>query len=276
MPQFDVLQWIIFSAIVLICIVNMRADSEPFTLRHTANFAVLGIPAVLLLLYAMKAAPGLWWSVASNQLHLAHPFQWNDWFQSIPFNDGLFVREWFHHPAWDNIMRWVYNYGFYFPLWLPLIRSFMLRDTVRIMRYTFAGHLLQYPLIILFYQTILLQEVWYVLGMPDLLQRSWSSESEKLVYVMNCMPSMHTSIAFAMLLLARREKDAVFRNFMTVYGALIIYSTLYLRIHWVLDVAAGMVFAYAVVKLTDFLIDRVPSIASLAMSRVLRVRRQWR
>ncbi|WJH36247.1 hypothetical protein N6H14_10565 [Paenibacillus sp. CC-CFT747] len=39
-----------------------------------------------------------------------------------------------------------------------------------------------------------------------------------------------------------------------VYGFSIIAATMYLKIHWVLDVAAGMLFAYGCVKLSDWIV----------------------
>lgn len=114
--------------------------------------------------------------------------------------------------------------------------------------------MLQFPLILPFYNLILLHEVWYVNKQPDLLHRVFADENSLLVAVMNCFPSMHTSISFAMLLLALREKDRIFKYMMVTYCSAIIFSTLYLQIHWVIDVIAGMIFAYGTVKLTDLLI----------------------
>jgi membrane-associated phospholipid phosphatase len=120
--------------------------------------------------------------------------------------------------------------------------------------YALSGHLLQFPLILPFYNLILLHEVWFVKQQPDLLHRTFASENELLVNVMNCFPSMHTSISFAMLLLALREKDRIFKTIMVTYCASIIFSTMYLQIHWVLDVIAGMLFAWGVVKLADLIL----------------------
>lgn len=122
------------------------------------------------------------------------------------------------------------------------------------MSYALSGHLLQFPLILPFYNLILLREVWWVKGQPDLLGRQFATENDLLVNVMNCFPSMHTSISFAMLLLALREKDRIFKYMMVTYCSAIIFSTMYLQIHWVLDVLAGMAFAYGTVKLADFFI----------------------
>jgi membrane-associated phospholipid phosphatase len=61
-------------------------------------------------------------------------------------------------------------------------------------------------------------------------------------------------MSFAMLLLAMREKSRAFRWTMGLYCSMIISSTLYLKIHWVIDVLAGMLFAWGIVKLADLLL----------------------
>ena len=63
--------------------------------------------------------------------------------------------------------------------------------------------------------------------------------------------------AFAMLLIAWREKDKIFRWVWTLFCLSIIYSTLYLEIHWVIDVIAGIILALVAVKLGDWLINLV-------------------
>src|SRR6185295_18577346 len=72
----------------------------------------------------------------------------------------------------------------------------------------------------------------------------------------NCFPSMHTSVAFAVLLLAMREKSRLFRWGMCVYATAIIVSTVYMEIHWIVDVLAGLALGFGSVKLTDFLFSR--------------------
>jgi membrane-associated phospholipid phosphatase len=120
-----------------------------------------------------------------------------------------------------------------------------------------SGHLIQLPLILPFYNLILLKEVWFVKAQPDLLLRNFATKNDMLVTVMNCFPSMHTSIAFAMLLLALRQQDKWFKGIMILYCASIAFSTLYLQIHWVLDIPAGMVLGYVSVKLIDLIINTV-------------------
>ncbi|MCC3377716.1 phosphatase PAP2 family protein, partial [Cohnella sp. REN36] len=93
------------------------------------------------------------------------------------------------------------------------------------------------------------------LGHPDGMARNFTPEQAAL-WSMNCFPSMHTSVSFAILLLALREKGKLFRRMMVTYCSLVIFSTMYLEIHWIIDVIAGMALGYGTVKLVDLLYAR--------------------
>jgi membrane-associated phospholipid phosphatase len=123
-------------------------------------------------------------------------------------------------------------------------------DARKMARYALCAHLVQFPMIMPFYATIRVDEVWSVLGHSDLLQRGWTDE-QRLSIGANCFPSMHTSVAFAVMLLALREKSVWFRYMMVVYSTSIILSTMYMEVHWVIDVLAGLALGYAAVKLVD-------------------------
>lgn len=77
-------------------------------------------------------------------------------------------------------------------------------------RYVLSAHILQVFLITPFYLTFHLQEVWYVLKHHDGLARHLGATAAAGV-TLNCFPSMHTSISFAMFLLALREKNKLFK-----------------------------------------------------------------
>jgi len=187
---------------------------------------------------------------------IRHVFNWNDLFNSIPFNDAAIFRLW--QPKWlTHYMQWVYGFGFALSYWICLIRAFFTKDVHKFGRYALAGYLLQVPFILLFYNTILLQEVWYVQGTPDLLERGLSAE-QAFSTALNCFPSMHTSIAFAGLLLSMRERSRWYKLMIGTYCVSIIVSTMYLKIHWVIDVIAGMLFAYGCVKLADWIVASRP------------------
>jgi membrane-associated phospholipid phosphatase len=214
------------------------------------SFLPKGVLLLFILYYVYRNAPYIWYKLAHWEMqNVKHWFNWNDEFRSIPFNDAAFFR--LYQPEWFTIfMRWVYGYGFALALWVAVIRSFMTRDAGKMLRYVLSSHTFQLPIIVPFYTTVLLQEVWYVLGDPDGMARHFTPE-QAAVWSMNCFPSMHTSVSFAILLLALREKGKIFRRVMVTYCALIIFSTMYLEIHWIIDVLAGMVLGYTTVKLVD-------------------------
>ncbi|WP_248925422.1 phosphatase PAP2 family protein [Paenibacillus hamazuiensis] len=238
--------------LLLVCLLGVRKDQVDVDWRR---FFIFGIPLLGVFYYFYGSGNGLWWKIANWMFeNNRHPWTWDDLMNSIPYNDAAWARA-FNHPRLDKLMVWIYNYGFVLSLWVCLIRSYWTRSIKKMMSYALSGHLLQFPLILPFYNLILLREVWWVKKQPDLLGRHFETQNDLLVNVMNCFPSMHTSISFAMLLLALREKDRIFKYVMVTYCASIIFSTMYLQIHWVLDVIAGMLFAYGTVKLADLLIN---------------------
>ena len=68
---------------------------------------------------------------------------------------------------------------------------------------------------------------------------------------------MHTSVAFAVVLLGAARKERAVPRMMAVYGTSIIFSTVYMEVHWVIDVAAGLVLGWGAVKLVDWLLARI-------------------
>jgi membrane-associated phospholipid phosphatase len=237
--------------LLLICLLGVRQDQIDVDWR---KFFIFGIPLLAVFYYFYGSGDSIWWKIAAKMFeNNMYVFHWDDYMNAIPLNTGGWAR-WIANPHLDQAMVWIYNYGFVLSLWICIVRSFWTRSVKKLMSYALSGHLLQFPLILPFYNLILLHEVWYVNKQPDLLGRTFADENELLVNVMNCFPSMHTSISFAMLLLALREKDRIFKYVMVSYCASIIFSTLYLQIHWLVDVLAGMLFAFLVVKLADGII----------------------
>ncbi|MGE5674226.1 MAG: phosphatase PAP2 family protein [Mycobacterium leprae] len=249
---WDALLW---AVLMFICLDVEKDRTELSWLK----FLPLGLILMAVPYYIYKDAANYWWKIADWQMtSVRHIWNWDHFFAAIPLNNPQWIRQ-IYSAAWlDKRLAWVYNYGFAFTIWAAVIRSFLARDPKKMARYTLASHLLQTPLIIPFYNTIELHEVWWVMKWPDLLGRDkWMDLYHLKLNAQNCFPSMHTSIAFAVLLLAQREKGPLFRWGMTLYAAAVIFSTLYLQIHWVIDVLAGLLFGYLVVKLTDYLLDGI-------------------
>jgi membrane-associated phospholipid phosphatase len=193
-------------------------------------------------------------------------WNWDDVFRAIPFNNGWIFRLW--QPHWLTLyFSFVYRTAFYLNLWTAVIRGFFARDIKKMIRYMLAGIVLQMVIVYPFYYFVLLQEVWFVQGDPDMLARHLT-HAQILRTVADCFPSLHTSTAFAVLLLALRERGSLFKWLMVIDCGSIIISTLYLKIHWMLDVFAGMLLAYVMVKIVDWLLD---SLWPMVTSRLIRL-----
>lgn len=217
------------------------------------SFFIKSFPIVVFLIFIQKYGYTIWGKVLQWQVTKGLGGDWNEIFKNIPYNDAAFAR--FYQPEWLNIFfRFVYNNGFVLPVIIPLYRAFACKDLKKMIRYALSGHVLQIFLISPFYAAIRLQEVWYVLGHPDMLNRNFTPE-QAAGWTLNCFPSMHTSIAFAMFLLALREKDKVFKYIWSFFCLSVVYSTMYLKIHWVIDVIGGIILALITVKLVDFIFN---------------------
>lgn len=220
------------------------------------RFLRIGVPLLGVLYLGYRVMPGTWWQIASYEAeHISHFVEWNELMRSIPLNDAAWLWGRRVGPV-SSFLQWVYLWSFATMVWLPVLRSFYARDLRKMARYALSGHILQFPLIVPFYFSIRLHEVWFVLEMPDLLERGLSAEMAPIV-AQNCFPSMHTSIAFAMMLLALREKGRWFRYLLVAYTGSVIFSTLYMGIHWVLDVVAGLALGWIATKLADRVVVRV-------------------
>jgi len=71
----------------------------------------------------------------------------------------------------------------------------------------------------------------------------------------NCMPSLHIGIPYAVWLCIKRfdhdERWALYRKIVFVYVLLTVFTIIYLGIHWIIDIAGGMIVAYMAVNLAD-------------------------
>lgn len=221
------------------------------------RFLKVGVPVVLFPILMWKYFPPIWNEVVYWQLGTkTHFLDLDHFFRTIPYNDGWIFRV-IQTPWLTSYFRWIYANGFTLPVLIPVYRSFLAKDSLKMIRYCLSAHVLQFVLIFPFYLSITVKEVWYVLSHPDGMARHLTPDDAAVV-VVNCFPSMHTSVAFAMLLLAWREKDPLFRWVWTFFCLSVIYSTLYLEIHWITDVIAGIILATAAVKLGDWMIRSFP------------------
>ncbi|MFL0196648.1 phosphatase PAP2 family protein [Clostridium sp. WILCCON 0269] len=218
-------------------------------------FLILCVLFFMIIFYINKHGYNFWGKMLRWQINRHIVINLNPIFANIPFNDGNFARI-YKSETLTWFFRMVYNNGFVLPVLFALYRSAIIKDLKKMVRYALSAHILQIFLITPFYLTFHLQEVWYVLKQPDGLARHLNPNAAAGI-TLNCFPSMHTSISFAMFLLALREKNKLFKFIFGFFCLSIIYSTLYLEIHWILDVIAGMILGYITVKIVDFILDKV-------------------
>jgi membrane-associated phospholipid phosphatase len=243
LDEWSVARWLVL--VTFLC--TLPADVLPAPSTRSLQYGALfffGLSA------AFTYLPDLWFKIAF-QLNHAKNYIWdaNAFMQTLPGNDAGFL--WRHQVAWlSDLMGWIYENGFDMVVWIPVVRSLLAFDARKMARYALGAHLLQFPMIMPFYTLFRVDEVWSVLGHPDRLRRGWDTAT-RLNLGANCFPSMHTSVAFAILLLGLRERSRAFRVMMSVYASAIIVSTMYMEVHWVIDVLGGIALAYAAVALTD-------------------------
>lgn len=75
----------------------------------------------------------------------------------------------------------------------------------------------------------------------SLLEAEWIKQ--------DCFPSGHTALSFVCLVLARREGATWAFRLLLVPVTLLIFSTMYLRYHYVIDVLFGFLLAYLVLRI---------------------------
>lgn len=153
------------------------------------------------------------------------------------------------HPALTAYFSYIYIYGYIFLLAFPVFAYLVLPDT-RPIRETVLAYSLNYAIGVTCYVLFIAYGPRNV--MPDLVDQllytNWP-ESQLLTSEVNTnvnvFPSLHTSLAVTVAALAYRTREAYPRWVpISVFLAVsVIISTMYLGIHWGIDVVAGVVLA---------------------------------
>ncbi|WP_251860869.1 phosphatase PAP2 family protein [Clostridium sp. Marseille-Q2269] len=240
--------------LLLLAIATLTAYKDVRKDVKIIPFLILAIPFLIFIMYINKHGYEFWGKMLSWQISRDIVMDLNPSFKNIPFNDAGFARI-FQNETLTWYFRLVYNNGFVIPALIPMYRAAVSKDFRKMIRYALSAHVLQVFLITPFYLMFHLQEVWYVNGHPDGLARHLSPEAAAGV-TLNCFPSMHTSIAFAMFLVVLHEKDKIFKFVWSFFCLSVVYSTMYLEIHWIIDVIGGIILAFVTVKLVDFILAK--------------------
>ncbi|MBP2653764.1 MAG: hypothetical protein H6Q73_1333 [Firmicutes bacterium] len=195
----------------------------------------------------------LWVKLLLWRIENPAPFNLSNVFAAIPGNNlSSLSRE---SPEFiKKFFRIVYSTGFLLPFYIPIFASLIKLRYEKVWQYLLSGHLLQIFLVTPLYLLFQVQEIWYVNGIPDGLGRMFFSEVERNFMVSWCFPSMQTSIATASLLVALQEPYKIFKWSWCTYCVLVVIATLWLAVHWVVDVVLGILIGYVAVYLANRII----------------------
>ena len=106
---------------------------------------------------------------------------------------------------------------------------------------------LNYLIAIPFYLFLPINEVWFVhpevkFLIPDVYP-GFETQYRHVSGLNNCFPSLHNSISLTLLFLSYKSSNKPFKYLMTGSVIIIMFSTIYLGIHWLTDMAAGVILA---------------------------------
>lgn len=152
------------------------------------------------------------------------------------------------HPLWlTYLLSGVYLYIFPIMGFVAVLVTYY-QEEYDLTRKLFWGAILNYLFILPFYIFVPVAERWSVGGGQVTLLMNQISPLlidglRPLSGLNNCFPSFHTSLAFTFAMIVSQSRNKRLRRTMSVLAWLVLYSTLYLGIHWVLDVFGGLIFA---------------------------------
>ncbi|RQG91990.1 phosphatase PAP2 family protein [Natrarchaeobius chitinivorans] len=165
-------------------------------------------------------------------------------------------------PSVTAYFSFVYIYGYVFLLVFPIVAYFALSNT-RPLRELLTAYTLNYALGLVLYVFVIAYGPRNL--MPELVDAllydtypQYQHLTRQVNRNTNVFPSLHTSLAATAGFLAFRTRGVYPKWFVvaTVLALSVAVSTMYLGIHWLIDVLAGIVLAYVSVTLAGHLVGR--------------------
>ncbi|NIA12092.1 MAG: phosphatase PAP2 family protein [Nitrospiraceae bacterium] len=84
----------------------------------------------------------------------------------------------------------------------------------------------------------------------------------------NCFPSLHTALVFSALLIICTTNLRRYKIFLTFVVPAVIYATLYLGIHWITDIIAGVILSLFTLHIANRYCERIMNYANAAAVRI--------
>lgn len=145
----------------------------------------------------------------------------------------------------------IYVFGYVFLLVFPLV-AYLLLDSLRMLRVTVLAYVINYTVGLFSYTLFVAYGPRnYMPGeVRGLMYEVWPEIEALTTHInanTNVFPSLHTSMAVTVALLAWYTRSTYPKWFYvaTALAVSIAYSTMYLGLHWGIDVVAGILLAWA-------------------------------
>ncbi|MFI5175498.1 MAG: phosphatase PAP2 family protein [Terriglobia bacterium] len=160
-----------------------------------------------------------------------------DWVERIQRHRSLFITYCF-----------TYTYVWVFPAIMFAVFFVLVYDNrEEVAQFLVAGYFSNLLFVLPFYLFFPVNEVWvsdsHVRLLADRISPIIMEHFRSISALDNCFPSFHTSLALLIALAAWRSGRRRMALLATLAASMVIASTLYLGIHWPLDILAGVVAA---------------------------------
>jgi membrane-associated phospholipid phosphatase len=225
------------------------------TLRQRVHdvYPYVGLLAVILVVNSAARVPGesLSWLLDWNITGLIYTIE------------GEFVAtlQAAGSPVITAVLSSVYIYGYVFLLVFPILAYFAL-DDLRSFRHTMLSYGFNYAIGIACYILFIAYGPRNLMPelVDSLLYTNWPRAqllTSEVNSNTNVFPSLHTSLSVTVVVLAYRTRKEypAWLALSTPIAASVIVSTMYLGIHWAVDVVAGVVLGIGSVLLAEFVTD---------------------
>lgn len=236
------------SALSLLLLLWLGTGRNPYDLLRSvlqirnARFLAL-VGGMFLLLYVNKLQTSL-----EPSLQQLFPWDFTGPITSLGAN-WLVALQQMEHPALTHFLTYIYV--ILFPM-LPLasMAVYAAAKDRTAMRRLFTTFLSAYLVALPFFLFFPVKEAWAAdLGIrfliPDIYP-GFEQHYRQFSALDNCFPSMHTGLSVLAALVAWRHGYHRWATLLTVIAGLVMFSTLYLGVHSILDMIAGTLLAMVI------------------------------
>ncbi|ELZ14461.1 phosphoesterase PA-phosphatase-like protein [Haloterrigena salina JCM 13891] len=233
---------------------RLRATRREWRDRMREAAPVAGVVLVVLLAnrFTRQRLPDISWAIDWNLTPTFYAIEGEAiiWFQQ------------FASPLVTQYFSFVYIYGYVFILVFPVIAYFALSDT-RPLRELLSAYALNYLIGLFLYLLVIAYGPRNI--MPTAIETvlydfrpQYQYLTQEVNHNTNVFPSLHTSLSATIAIFAYRTRDEypIWFAVAVPLAASIAVSTMYLGIHWAIDVVAGIALAVGTVYAADRFVGR--------------------